>query len=154
MADIAVEPLLSRLAVLGRLVMDPSMAAWRKSTFCNGADTCVEVALLPDGSVAVRDSKDGDGLVIRVPAEVWQAFVEVIAYRQRGDVGAVTLTREVDRLRADVWVLAYEGVVLRFTDLEVASFVAGVKDGEFDLDALIAQRAGDGSGVNAPQRRP
>lgn len=74
MPDIAVEGVLSRLAVLGRLVMDPSMTAWRKSTFCNGADTCVEVALLPDGSVAVRDGKDPGSEPQVYSAAEWEAF--------------------------------------------------------------------------------
>ncbi|MEV1175918.1 DUF397 domain-containing protein [Nonomuraea sp. NPDC049784] len=49
-------------------------AAWRKSTFCNGASTCVEVAPLADGNVALRDSKEQDGpVLVFTPAE-WAAF--------------------------------------------------------------------------------
>jgi Domain of unknown function (DUF397) len=48
--------------------------AWRKSTFCNGASTCVEVAPLADGNVALRDSKEQDGpVLVFTPAE-WDAF--------------------------------------------------------------------------------
>jgi hypothetical protein len=52
----------------------PLKAAWRKSTFCNGADACVEVAPLADGNVALRDSKEQDGpVLVFTPAE-WAAF--------------------------------------------------------------------------------
>ncbi|MFI7644153.1 DUF397 domain-containing protein [Nonomuraea sp. NPDC049400] len=74
--------------------------AWRKSSFCNGASTCVEVAPLADGWVGVRDAKEQDG------------------------------------------------PVLIFSAVEFAAFVAGVKAGEFDEDALRVRSVG--SGVDAP----
>ncbi|MFB9628879.1 DUF397 domain-containing protein [Nonomuraea helvata] len=49
-------------------------AAWRKSTFCNGASTCVEVAPLADGNVALRDSKVQDGPVLVFTQAEWAAF--------------------------------------------------------------------------------
>lgn len=36
---------------------------------------CVEVAALPDGGVAVRDSKDQGGPVLRFTDHEWRAFV-------------------------------------------------------------------------------
>jgi hypothetical protein len=57
---------------------------WRKSTASNPSGNCVEVAVLPDGGVAVRNS--------RYPA----------------------------------------GPALVYTSAEMAAFVAGVKNGEFD----------------------
>ncbi|WP_338087122.1 DUF397 domain-containing protein [Nonomuraea zeae] len=48
--------------------------AWRKSTFCNGADACIEVAPLADGNVAVRDSKEQDGPVLVFTPSEWAAF--------------------------------------------------------------------------------
>ena len=49
---------------------------WRKSTRSGGqGGACVEVADLPDGGVAVRDSKDPDGPKLRFTHAVWQAFV-------------------------------------------------------------------------------
>jgi hypothetical protein len=59
--------------------------SWRKSSRSGGTGNCVEAALLPDGDVAVRNSRFPDG-----PALIY--------------------TRE-----------------------EMASFLEGVKDGEFDF---------------------
>ncbi|MGW4412133.1 DUF397 domain-containing protein [Nonomuraea sp. NPDC004702] len=47
---------------------------WRKSTFCNGATSCVEVAPLADGNVALRDSKVEDGPVLVFTPSEWAAF--------------------------------------------------------------------------------
>lgn len=60
---------------------------WVKSSRSGGDNACVEVAVQPDGSAFVRDSKSGDA-----------------------------------------------GPVLSFTPAEWRAFVAGVHDGEFDLD--------------------
>ncbi len=50
---------------------------WRKSSRSgsSGGD-CVEVATLPDGGRAVRDSKDPDGPVLRYTRAEWLAFIE------------------------------------------------------------------------------
>ncbi len=50
-------------------------AAWRKASYCNGATACVEVAPLPDGGVALRDSKSPEGPTHRFTAGEWAAFV-------------------------------------------------------------------------------
>jgi hypothetical protein len=50
-------------------------AAWRKSSYSNGATNCVEVALLPDGGVAVRHSRRPDAEVIVYSRSEWAAFV-------------------------------------------------------------------------------
>ncbi|MEV0200338.1 DUF397 domain-containing protein [Nonomuraea sp. NPDC050691] len=52
-----------------------STAAWQKSSFCNGSSTCVEVAPLSDGSVALRDSKIDGSPVLVFTEEEWAAFV-------------------------------------------------------------------------------
>lgn len=50
------------------------MAGWRKSSgsFANG--NCAEVKPLPDGQVAVRDSKD-PGPVLEFTVAEWAAFL-------------------------------------------------------------------------------
>ena len=51
------------------------MRKFRKSKKCNGAATCVEVAFLPDGLVALRDSKMEDGPILLFSYDEWHAFV-------------------------------------------------------------------------------
>ena len=53
--------------------MDPSRAVWRKSSR-SGTNGCVEVAL-DTAEVAVRDSKDRNGPVLRFNAHEWEAFL-------------------------------------------------------------------------------
>lgn len=53
--------------------MDLAGAAWRKSTR-SGSSGCVEIAFL-DGQIAVRDSKDRDGPVLRFTHHEWEAFL-------------------------------------------------------------------------------
>ncbi|PZT74369.1 MULTISPECIES: DUF397 domain-containing protein [unclassified Streptomyces] len=53
---------------------DLSAAAWRKATASAGENNCVEVASLPNGGRAVRDSKDPDRTALRFTASEWAAF--------------------------------------------------------------------------------
>jgi hypothetical protein len=48
--------------------------AWHKSTFSGTGQDCVEVADLPGGGKAVRDSKDQDGPHLEFTAGEWDAF--------------------------------------------------------------------------------
>jgi hypothetical protein len=54
-------------------------ASWRKSSYSgsNGGG-CVEVAVLPDNSRAVRDSKNPDGPKLRFSSAEWQAFIAAV----------------------------------------------------------------------------
>jgi hypothetical protein len=47
---------------------------WFKSSYSSANGQCVECALLPGGEVAVRDTQDRDGDVLRIPAGTWQRF--------------------------------------------------------------------------------
>ncbi len=48
---------------------------WRKSRHSNSQGDCVEVAFLPDGRVALRDSKDADtGPALLFTPREWAAF--------------------------------------------------------------------------------
>jgi hypothetical protein len=50
---------------------DPSAIHWRTSSFSGNNGTCVEVAALPDGHIAVRNSKHRDyGTILFTPAEL------------------------------------------------------------------------------------
>ena len=54
--------------------MDDQDHAYRRSTFC-GSGTCVEVAQRPDGSIAVRDSKNQRQPELVYTREEWVAFI-------------------------------------------------------------------------------
>lgn len=53
---------------------DLAPAVWRKSTRSNEQGACVEVADLPNGGRAVRDSKDPDGGHLMFTGSEWVAF--------------------------------------------------------------------------------
>jgi hypothetical protein len=47
---------------------------WFKSSYSSGNGQCVECARIPDGGMAIRDSKDPDGpKLVTTPAD-WRAF--------------------------------------------------------------------------------
>lgn len=48
---------------------------WQKSTFSGQNDNCVEIAPLPSGGRAVRDSKNPHGPHLTFTAGEWQAFM-------------------------------------------------------------------------------
>jgi hypothetical protein len=50
------------------------MMTWRKSTYSFSNGNCVEVADLPSGGVAIRDSKDPSGPVLTFTPAQWRAF--------------------------------------------------------------------------------
>jgi hypothetical protein len=52
---------------------------FRKSSFSSGDRECVEVATNAPGAVAVRDSKDPDGPVLRFTPAAWTAFRTALA---------------------------------------------------------------------------
>jgi hypothetical protein len=54
-------------------------AQWRKSSYSGGnGGACVEVAVLPDGSRAVRDSKDRGGAELAFAPDEWLAFTAAV----------------------------------------------------------------------------
>jgi Domain of unknown function (DUF397) len=57
---------------------DLSRAVWRKSARSNNGGACVEVATNLPAVVAVRDSKDLDGGVLRFGPGEWKTFLEGI----------------------------------------------------------------------------
>lgn len=56
--------------------------SWRKSSFSMSAGDCVEVAILPDAGVGVRDSRATAGPHLRFSLDAWATFL--------GDVRTIT----------------------------------------------------------------
>jgi Domain of unknown function (DUF397) len=52
-----------------------SRLMWIKSSFSAANGNCVEVATLPDDGIAIRDSKDVTGPMLRFTADEWNAFL-------------------------------------------------------------------------------
>lgn len=51
---------------------------WRTSSYSTSGNQCVEVAPLPGGQVAVRDSVDRDGGVHVLSHRAWAAFTAAV----------------------------------------------------------------------------
>lgn len=57
---------------------------WTKSSYSSANGQCTEVARLPDGGMAVRDSKDPGGAVLRFSEGEWRAFLAGV---EAGELG-------------------------------------------------------------------
>ncbi|MEV4094338.1 DUF397 domain-containing protein [Streptosporangium saharense] len=57
------------------MIPDLYGAKFRKSSLSGGGDNCVEVAINLPNLVAVRDSKDPSGPVLRFSISGWDTFV-------------------------------------------------------------------------------
>jgi Domain of unknown function (DUF397) len=49
--------------------------SWIKSSLSFANGNCVEVAQLPGGDIGVRDSKHGEGTMLRFTPGEWHAFL-------------------------------------------------------------------------------
>ncbi|MFF4763885.1 DUF397 domain-containing protein [Streptomyces sp. NPDC001292] len=54
--------------------LDLDGAAWRKASASGAENDCVEIAELPGGARAVRDSKNPEREPLRFTASEWAAF--------------------------------------------------------------------------------
>lgn len=62
-------------AANGMLASELRGAVWRKSNYSNPNGNCVEMAELPDGTIAMRNSRHPGGLaLVYTPAEI-TAFI-------------------------------------------------------------------------------
>jgi hypothetical protein len=48
---------------------------WFTSSYSSGNGACVEAARLPEGGMAVRDTKNRAGAVLSFNADAWRAFL-------------------------------------------------------------------------------
>lgn len=60
------------------------MLEWRKSSFSGEGSACVEIADLPGGGIAVRDTKDRSGPVLNFTAAEREAFIRGVAAGEFG----------------------------------------------------------------------
>ncbi|NNH75659.1 DUF397 domain-containing protein [Nocardia uniformis] len=117
---------------------------WYKTTRSNGATQCVEVRFDSPNSVRIRDSKfrrhpDNIGraepTLTVAPAE-WRDFLAVVTNRASDSHDAVlTATHAGDVV---VMTSTLTTVSLSFTVEEWEAFLAGARDGEFDIEVNSA----------------
>ena len=62
--------------------IDLSCARWQKSSYSSQDGNCVEVARNLSRLVAVRDSRNPDGVKLAVSPETWRAFISAVASDQ------------------------------------------------------------------------
>jgi hypothetical protein len=54
---------------------DEVIPVWRKASYSDGYGACVEIAVLPDGTIGVRDSKNPGGPKFVFTRSAWVAFL-------------------------------------------------------------------------------
>lgn len=54
-----------------------SHVRWFKSSHCDTAG-CVEVSVLPGGTVGLRDGKDPEGQFLQFPVARWNDFADLV----------------------------------------------------------------------------
>lgn len=57
------------------MVSSEEPPAWHRSRACTGGPACVEIALLEDGGVLIRDSKIAQGPQLQFSGESWNEFM-------------------------------------------------------------------------------
>jgi hypothetical protein len=55
-----------------------SASTWRTSSYSTGGNQCVEVAVMPDGQVAVRDTRDRESGIQLFSAAAWRTFMVAV----------------------------------------------------------------------------
>jgi hypothetical protein len=75
------------MSTTDKYAIDLSGAQWRISSHSAGSGSCVELAALPGGHVAVRDSTDRARPALVFDADEWRSLVAGIADGQFADLG-------------------------------------------------------------------
>ncbi|MDQ3763052.1 MAG: DUF397 domain-containing protein [Actinomycetota bacterium] len=104
-------------------------AGWRKSTYSDFQNGCVEVDFISAG-VKIRHSKIAGSPVITFTTEQWSAWLaEVTTDHLTNTNGAVTVT-----VAPNAWTVrsVETGATLVFDQNEWTAFRFGAVDGEFD----------------------
>ncbi|HET9255583.1 MAG TPA: DUF397 domain-containing protein [Pseudonocardiaceae bacterium] len=104
-------------------------SGWRKSTYSDFQNGCVEVSSTCDG-MEIRHSKITSSPVIRFTAGQWSRWLdEVVTGDLTGTNGAVTVL-----IRPGSWTVRdiATGVELVFDEREWTAFRLGARDSEFD----------------------
>jgi hypothetical protein len=104
---------------------------WRTSTYSSNGTNCVEVNPSASG-ISIRHSKNPTGPVITFTPEQWsQWLTELTSGSTSTSNGAVVVTLLTD----GCWQVAAVALdtSLNFTAGEVAAFLLGVRDGEFNF---------------------
>jgi len=57
------------------VTVNPSRAAWRKSSYSGQSGDCIEVADGQPEAIGVRDSKDCGGPALLFPPGAWRALI-------------------------------------------------------------------------------
>jgi hypothetical protein len=60
-------------------VISPPTVRWRKSSHSGDQGECVEVAALPSGAIAVRDSKNPDGPHLTLSRRAFRTLLDQTA---------------------------------------------------------------------------
>lgn len=102
---------------------------WIKSSLSCANGKCVEVTILPDGQIGIRDSNDPGGPILRFTPGEWRAFVGAAQDGEFDGFGPVVSERSRGRdnrysfLR---WVLADPRRTLRFALLLAVGVTSAV----------------------------
>ncbi len=105
-------------------------AGWRKSSYSNQQNGCVEVDLTSAGAL-IRHTKIADSPVIAFTAQQWSTWLaEVTTDHLTGTNGAVTVTTA-----PGAWTVrsVTTDATLVFDENEWTAFRLGATDGEFDF---------------------